>query len=46
MPVNRTLTRPPRHLADLDPADRRQAATELGGPGSAPISWPGTTSPG
>ncbi|MGP7998124.1 MAG: 23S rRNA (adenine(2503)-C(2))-methyltransferase RlmN [Streptosporangiaceae bacterium] len=32
MPGNRTLTRPPRHLADLDPADRRQAATELGGP--------------
>ena len=25
-------TRPPRHLADLDPAERRAAAAELGGP--------------
>ena len=32
MPADRTLTRPPRHLADLDPAERRQAAAELGGP--------------
>ena len=32
MAADRTLTRPPRHLADLDPADRRQAAAELGGP--------------
>ena len=32
MPGNRPPTRPPRHLADLDPADRRQAAAELGGP--------------
>jgi 23S rRNA (adenine2503-C2)-methyltransferase len=32
VPADRTLTRPPRHLADLDPADRRQAAAELGGP--------------
>jgi 23S rRNA (adenine2503-C2)-methyltransferase len=30
--ADRTLTRPPRHLADLDPADRRQVAAELGGP--------------
>ncbi|HEV3288748.1 MAG TPA: 23S rRNA (adenine(2503)-C(2))-methyltransferase RlmN, partial [Streptosporangiaceae bacterium] len=32
MAADRTLTRPPRHLADLDPADRRQVAAELGGP--------------
>ncbi len=28
----RSVTRPPRHLADLDPAERRAAAAELGGP--------------
>ena len=37
---------PPRHLADLDPAERRAAVAELGLPGSAPTSWPGTTSAG
>ena len=32
MPGRPTPTRPPRHLADLDPAERRAAAAELGGP--------------
>ncbi len=32
MPGRVTPARPPRHLADLDPAERRAAATELGGP--------------
>ena len=32
MPGRATPTRPPRHLADLDPAERRAAAAELGGP--------------
>ena len=32
MPATRTTTRPPRHLADLDLAERRVAAAELGGP--------------
>jgi 23S rRNA (adenine2503-C2)-methyltransferase len=32
LPGRPTPTRPPRHLADLDPADRRAAAAELGGP--------------
>jgi len=32
VPGNRSPNRPPRHLADLDPAERRAAATELGGP--------------
>ncbi len=32
MPANRSPARPPRHLADLGPAERRAAATELGGP--------------
>jgi 23S rRNA (adenine2503-C2)-methyltransferase len=32
VPATRTTTRPPRHLADLDLAERRVAAAELGGP--------------
>jgi 23S rRNA (adenine2503-C2)-methyltransferase len=32
VPATRTITRPPRHLADLDLAERRAAAAELGGP--------------
>ena len=32
MPANRPPARPPRHLADLGPAERRTAAAELGGP--------------
>jgi 23S rRNA (adenine2503-C2)-methyltransferase len=32
VPGRPTPTRPPRHLADLDPAERRAAAAELGGP--------------
>ena len=32
VPGRATPTRPPRHLADLDPAERRAAAAELGGP--------------
>jgi 23S rRNA (adenine2503-C2)-methyltransferase len=32
VPGNRSSTRPPRHLADLDPAERRAVAAELGGP--------------
>ena len=32
MPANRSPARPPRHLADLGPAERRAAAAELGGP--------------
>ncbi len=32
MPGSRSVTRPPRHLADLDPAERRAAAAALGGP--------------
>jgi 23S rRNA (adenine2503-C2)-methyltransferase len=32
VPSRATPTRPPRHLADLDPAERRAAAAELGGP--------------
>ncbi len=32
MPANRSPARPPRHLADLGPAERREAAAELGGP--------------
>jgi 23S rRNA (adenine2503-C2)-methyltransferase len=32
VPANRPPARPPRHLADLSPAERRAAAAELGGP--------------
>ena len=32
-PARTRRTRPPRHLADLDPAGRRAAVTELGQPG-------------
>ena len=32
MPATRPTTRPPRHLADLDLAERRAAAVQLGGP--------------
>jgi 23S rRNA (adenine2503-C2)-methyltransferase len=32
VPGRATPTRPPRHLADLDPAERRAVAAELGGP--------------
>jgi len=32
VPANRSPARPPRHLADLGPAERRAAAAELGGP--------------
>jgi 23S rRNA (adenine2503-C2)-methyltransferase len=32
VPATRITTRPPRHLADLDLAERRAAAAELGGP--------------
>jgi len=32
VPATRPTTRPPRHLADLDLAERRAAAVQLGGP--------------
>jgi 23S rRNA (adenine2503-C2)-methyltransferase len=32
VPATRPTTRPPRHLADLDLAERRAAAAQLGGP--------------
>ncbi|HWG65431.1 MAG TPA: 23S rRNA (adenine(2503)-C(2))-methyltransferase RlmN [Streptosporangiaceae bacterium] len=32
MPGNRSAAKPPQHLADLDPGERREAAAALGGP--------------
>ena len=46
VPGRPTPTRPPRHLADLDPRSAARPPLSWAVLRSAPTSWPGTTSPG